>query len=166
MHRALPIKISPGTLCRQPAMTIDVVPTLAKLAGAALPSHKIDGLDIWPLLAGQAGAESPHEAFYFFWNRELQALRSGKWKLHFPYEYATLAGAHGGQNGKPTSYKKTKIGLSLYDLEADPAETVDVAKNHLVVLQRLQTLGAKIRADLGDSATKQEVTGVRPARRD
>jgi arylsulfatase A-like enzyme len=161
-----PSKIPPGTVCRQPAMTIDVVPTLAKLAGAALPNHKIDGLDIWPLLAGQAGAESPHEAFYFFWNRELQSLRSGKWKLQFPHEYVTLAGAQGGHNGKPASYKKAKIALSLYDLEADPAEAVDVAKNHPVVLQHLQTLGDKIRQDLGDSTTKQAGNGVRPAGRD
>jgi arylsulfatase A-like enzyme len=161
-----PSKIPAGTVCRQPAMTIDVVPTLAKLAGAALPNHKIDGLDLWPLLAGQTGAQSPHEAFYFFWNRELQALRSGNWKLHFPHEYATLAGAPGGQNGKPTSYKKAKIGLSLYDLEADPGETVDVAKDHLAVVQRLQILGDRIRQDLGDSITKREGSGIRPAGRD
>jgi arylsulfatase A-like enzyme len=161
-----PGKIPAGAVCRQPAMTIDVLPTLAKLAGAALPEHKIDGLDIWPLLEGQAGARSPHEALYFYWNRELQALRSGKWKLHFPHEYASLAGAPGGQNGRPASYQKAKIGLALYDLETDPGETADVAKNHPTVVARLQTLAEEIRQELGDSARKQEGSGVRPAGRD
>ena len=34
-------------------MTIDLFPTIARLVGAALPKHPIDGLDVWPLLAGQ-----------------------------------------------------------------------------------------------------------------
>src|SRR5438876_6911237 len=70
-----PGKIPAGTVCREPAMTLDLLPTLAQLAGAPLPKHKIDGLDIWPLLAGQPGAKNPHEAYYFYWSRELQGVR-------------------------------------------------------------------------------------------
>ena len=83
-------------------MTIDLLPTLAKLAGAELPKRTIDGKDIWPLLPGKPGAKSPHEAYYFYWGRELQAVRSGKWKLHFPHEYRTLKAA--GSGGKPGPY--------------------------------------------------------------
>src|SRR5205814_4960523 len=62
-----PGKIPAGAVCREPAMTIDIFPTLAKLTGAALPKHKIDGLDIWPLISGQPNAKSPHDALYYYW---------------------------------------------------------------------------------------------------
>jgi arylsulfatase A len=158
-----PGKIPAGTVCREPAMTIDLLPTLAQLAGASLPQHRIDGLDIWPLLAGQAGAKNPHEAYYFYWGRELQGVRSGQWKLHFPHTYPTLAGRPGGTGGKPAPYSQAKTSLVLYDLESDIGETANVADKHPDVVARLQRLADKAREDLGDSATKQEGKGVRPA---
>ena len=59
-----PGKIPAAKVCREPAIMMDVLPTLARLTGARLPQHPIDGLDIWPLLSGARGAKSPHEAFY------------------------------------------------------------------------------------------------------
>src|SRR5260221_3235326 len=79
-----PGKIPAGSVCRAPAMTIDIFPTIARLIGAKLPERKIDGLDIWPLLAAEAGAKSPHEALCFYWLDRLHALRSGRLKLAFP----------------------------------------------------------------------------------
>jgi arylsulfatase A len=143
-------------------MTIDILPTVAKLAAARLPMQKIDGLDIGPLLLGQAAAKSPHEALYFYWNKELQAVRSGKWKLHFPHTYSTLAGKPGGRGGQPANYSPAKTGLSLYDLEADIGETTDVAEKHPEIVSRLKKLADAARDDLGDSATKQDGKGVRP----
>ena len=92
----------PGRECAEPAMTIDLLPTVAKLAGATLPSDRIiDGKDIWPLLAGEAGAKSPHEALYFYWGRELHAVRSGKWKLHLPHPYRTARRPGAGGQDRP-----------------------------------------------------------------
>jgi arylsulfatase A-like enzyme len=142
-------------------MTIDLLPTIARLAGADLPPHKIDGLDIGPLLRGEPNARSPHEALYFYWGRHLQAVRSGKWKLHFPHDYQTLA-VRPGSGGKPARYRTAKIGLALFDLENGPGEAADVADGHPDVVQRLQRLAEQARAELGDSATKQQGTGVRP----
>jgi arylsulfatase A len=157
-----PGKIPAGSVCHEPVMTIDVLPTLARLAGAELPGHKIDGLDIWPLLSGRPGAGSPHEALYFYWDRGLQAVRGGKWKLHVPHAYRTLAGKPGGKDGKPAPYVQAKTDLALYDLENDAGETTDVAARHPDVVERLKKLADKARADLGDSAAKQEGKGVRP----
>jgi arylsulfatase A-like enzyme len=81
---------------------MDVLPTIARLTGAKLPSHKIDGKDIWPVIAGQSGVKSPHEAFFYYQGWTLEAVRSGKWKLHFPHGYRTLAGRPGGTGGMPT----------------------------------------------------------------
>lgn len=157
-----PGRIPAGTVCREPAMTIDILPTLAKLAGAELPKLPIDGLDIWPLLSGQPGAKCPHEALYFYWNRELQAVRAGRWKLHFRHPYITLAGRPAGKDGRPVPYVLTETPRALFDLENDPGETTNLADRNPDVVRRLEALADKARADLGDSATRREGKGVRP----
>lgn len=156
-----PGKIPAGTTCKTPAMTIDILPTIAHLVGATLPDHPIDGKNIWPLIAGEPGAKSPQEAYYFYYGAQLQAVRMGKWKLHFPHGYRTLAGQPGGTGGLPAPYQQASIGLALFDLENDPGETTDVAAEHPEVVARLQALGDRMRADLGDSATKQKGAGLR-----
>jgi arylsulfatase A len=158
-----PSRIPAGTVCREPAMTIDVLPTLAKLAGADLPKHPIDGRDISALVSGRAGAKSPHEALYFYWDRHLQAVRSGKWKLHFPHPYRTMAGQAAGRGGQPGKYAEARTVSALYDLEADVGEQTDVAAKHPEVVERLKVLADGAREELGDSATKQVGRGVRPA---
>jgi arylsulfatase A len=158
-----PGQIPAGTECRTPAMTIDLLPTIAHLTGAKLPEHPIDGRNIWPLIAGEPGAVSPQEAYYFYWGSHLDAVRMGRWKLHFPHEYRTLAGRPGGTGGKPAPYQQAQIGLSLFDMETDPSETADIASQHADVVAKIQALADRMRAELGDSATKQQGSGVRPA---
>jgi arylsulfatase A-like enzyme len=154
-----PGKIPARSVCREPAMTIDVVPTLASVTGTTLPDHPIDGLNIWPLLSGQRGAKSPHEALFFYWDEHLQAIRSGPWKLHFPHSYVKpVPPGNGGQPGKITS---SKIDLALFNLEGDPSETNELSSAHPEVVARLQELARRARAELGDSATKQTGKGVR-----
>jgi len=139
-------------------MTIDLLPTIAKLAGAEAPKN-IDGQDIWPLLANKRGAQSPHDAFYFYWGKELHAVRSGKWKLHLPHPYQHLESAGGG--GKPGRYVKQEIGLSLFDLEKDAGETTNVADQNPEVVKKLMAFVERAREDLGDALTKREGRNVR-----
>lgn len=160
-----PGRIPPASVCREPAMTIDILPTLAKLAGAEMPADRIiDGRDIWPLMSGVSGAKSPNEALYFYWGQALEAVRSGKWKLHFPHEYRTLKGEP-GRDGQPGPYVQGKIGLELFDLENDVGESKDVSAEHPDVVARLQALAEQAREDLGDSATKRKGKNVREAGR-
>jgi arylsulfatase A len=158
-----PGKIPAGTTTNELAATIDLLPTIARLVGADLPSDRIiDGKDIWPLMSGQAGAKSPHEAYYYYWNQELQAVRSGRWKLHLPHAYPSPGEPRGG-GGKPGRAVQKKIDLALFDLEADVGETTDVAAQHPDVVQRLETLAEQARQDLGDSRTQRAGRNVRPA---
>lgn len=158
-----PGKIPAGSVCHEMAATIDILPTIAGLVGVKPPEDRIiDGKDIWPLMSGKPGAKSPHEAYYFYWGRQLQAVRSGKWKLHFPHRYRTLAGRSGGTGGKPVPYSQAKIGLALFDLENDVGETTNVAGRHPEVVERLKALAEKAREDLGDAATKQKGKNLRP----
>jgi arylsulfatase A len=153
-----PGTIPAGSVCDEPAMTIDILPTVAALAEAKLPKHKIDGQNILPLMT-EKDAKSPHEVLYFYYGRQLQALRSGKWKLHFPHGYRTMAGKPGGTGGIPTRYSSAKTGLALYDLDADIGEKTDVKEKFPEVVERLQKLGDRARADLGDGKSGP---GVRP----
>jgi arylsulfatase A len=158
-----PGTIPAGTICKEPAMTIDILPTVSNLIGSKLPQHKIDGKDITPLLKGIPGATSPQEAYFMYYGRELQAMRMGKWKLHFPHGYRTMAGRPGGTGGIPTDYSQAKIGLALFDLSKDIGETTDVKADNPEVLKKMQALANEMRSDLGDSLTKTEGSGLRPA---
>jgi arylsulfatase A-like enzyme len=153
-----PRRIPAGTVCREPAMTIDLLPTFAGLAGAVPPA--VDGRDIGPLLRGEPGAKSPHEALFFYWGAELHAVRSGRWKLHFPHAYRSLK--EPGSGGRPGPYEQKQIGLSLFDLEADPGESKDVAARHPEVVERLTRLAEAMREDLGDSLLKRPARNARP----
>jgi arylsulfatase A-like enzyme len=155
-----PGHIPAGAVVREPVMTIDLLPTLAGLAGAPLPVLPIDGKDIAPLLLGEDGAVSPHEALLFYWGRHLQAVRSGQWKLHFPHRYRSLDGPP-GSGGMPSKYIQRSIERALFDLEADPGETRDLLAEHPEVVARLEALADKARVELGDSATKTKGTGLR-----
>jgi arylsulfatase A-like enzyme len=158
-----PAKIPAGSVSREPAMTIDLLPTIAKLAGAVLPKLPVDGKDIGPLLMGESGAKSPQEAYFFYWGQELQAVRSGKWKLHFPHAFRTLK--EPGKDGKPGPYAPARIEQSLFDLETDVGETKDVAAPHPDVVAKLVALADRAKEELGDTATKRVGKGIRPAAR-
>jgi arylsulfatase A-like enzyme len=109
-----PGKIPAGQVCREVCGTIDLLPTLARLADEKVPTDRvIDGKDIWPLMSGKPGAKSPHKAYFYYRGNNLEAVRSGKWKLR--------------------SRKKTE----LYDLQADISEKNNVAAEHPGVVKRL-----------------------------
>jgi arylsulfatase A len=156
-----PDKIPSNTVCDVPAMTIDVLPTIAKLIKASLPQHPIDGRDIWPLMANEVDAKSPQEAYYFYWGNELHAVRRGPWKLHFAHTYRSLNGEPGGKEGVPAKYENLTIEQSLFNLEDDPGETQNVADQHSEVVKQLITLANQARSELGDG--KQCGSGVRKA---
>ena len=90
-------------------------------------------------------------------------MRSGKWKLHFPHAYRTMAGQAAGAGGTPGRYVESSTELALYDLETDVGERTDVAARNPDVVERLKKLADQAREELGDSATKQVGRGVRPA---
>ena len=136
-----PGKIPAHTTCYELATTMDLLPTLAYLAGMSLsPEHIIDGKDIWPLMSGQPSAKSPHEAFFYYYMEQLQAVRSGKWKLHLPLR-AKWISFEGQTRPSPAQ---------LYDVESDPGETADLVSRRPDIVCRLEALADQARIDLGD----------------
>lgn len=146
-----PGKIPAGSTSSELTATIDLLPTFARLAGADLPKQPIDGKDIWPILSGQKDAKSPHEAFYYYQMDQLQAVRSGPWKLLVPME------AKKRNWGKPEG----KTELKLFNLAQDIHEDNDVAQAHPEVVARLLWLAEKARQELGDGDRAGK--GQRPA---
>jgi len=151
-----PGHIPAARVCDAPLMTIDMLPTIAHLIGAKLPPNKIDGLDITDVLTGQT-KKSPHDVLYFYYHQnDLEALRSGKWKLELAREYRSLNGRPGGKNGRPAKYDSLKIPEpELFDLNADPGEQHDLADKHSDVLKKLLAAADRMRAELGDGLTQQ-----------
>jgi arylsulfatase A len=75
-----PDMITPGTVVSEPIWSPDLMPTVAGLAGATLPTDRIlDGADIVPVLR-QASEQRNECSFYFTW-RQFAALRQGDWKI-------------------------------------------------------------------------------------
>jgi arylsulfatase A len=159
-----PGKIPAGTHCDELASTMDLFPTIARLIGATVPKDRtIDGRDIWPLMAEQSGATSPHEVFYCYYNRELRAVRDRRWKLFFPHRSNTLAGRRGGKDGKPARYDQLDVGHWLFDLKNDLGETTDVAAENPAIVARLEQYAETARVTLGDTLTGRVGSEVRPA---
>ena len=99
--------IPEGSMCQEVAGTIDLLPTFAQIAGAQAPQDRIiDGKNILPLMTGEPGARSPHDAYYYYRGNNLQAVRQGRWKLR--------------EAGKP----------ELYNLREDIAEQKNLAEKH------------------------------------
>ncbi|MFM8415706.1 MAG: sulfatase-like hydrolase/transferase [Planctomycetota bacterium] len=170
----LPGVIPAGTVCATPAMTIDLVPTIATLTGEPLPTdedghvvvkgRRIDGRDVGGLFRGRP-ADPVAQPVYCFWyaDNELQAVREGNWKLLFPHKARTMAGQRPGQDGVPGRYRPLAVGRELYDLATDPGEARDVAAAHPEIVARLESLAERARDDLGDSLTGRQGSGARPA---
>lgn len=147
-----PGHIPPGLVCDEVASIMDILPTFAKLAGAEVPVDRIiDGRDIIPLMFGEPGSRSPYQAFFYYQIDQLQAVRSGRWKLHLPLE----------KKKKNWGEPIPNVPLQLYDLKADISESHDVSKEHPDVVERLLAYAEKAREDLGDVGWQGK--GVRPA---
>jgi arylsulfatase len=162
-----PEKIPAGTTCDTMLMTIDIFPTIAHIVGASLPAHKIDGLDVWPIVAGQPGAVNPHDAYYYYYEvNQLQAVVTGdgRWKLQLPHTYVTLGGHPRAHGGLPAKYeRRTIMKPELYDLVDDLGETTDVAAKYPEIVKRLLGHVERARAELGDSLSKRNGSGLRPS---
>lgn len=160
-----PGKIPAGQVQDQAAMTIDILPTLAKLTDSKLPELKIDGSDIWPLIQGEKSELKPYFAYYN--QNELQAVIYGKWKLVSPHTYRTIPpGTEMRFDGIPVKYSHIKLEkAALFDLSNDQGETTDISSLNPDILNLLNAFADQARADMGDALTGKEGTGNRKAGR-
>jgi len=154
-----PGNIPEGIICDNMAATIDILPTLADITDIELSGNKIDGVSILPLLLGKDTV--PRDAYFYYYGRQLQAVRQGDWKLYFPHTYRSYEGVEPGADGYPGKYGKKSCGLELYNLKDDISETKDLASEYPEIVKQLSLIAEKAREDLGDALTDVTGNGVR-----
>lgn len=131
-----PGKIAPGTTSEQVVAFWDVMPTLAELAGAAVPAG-IDGLSITPALIGPETAGRRQQSHdYLYWEHPargglMQAVRWGDYK---------------GIRSSPDAP------LELYDLGRDVGESTDIAPLHRDVAARIEAIMRHARTEPRDQS--------------
>jgi arylsulfatase A-like enzyme len=135
-----PGTIPPGGTSSELATTMDILPTIARLISAEIPEdHTVDGRDISDTLLGESVAPRHDRPFHYYGrDRQLQAIRLGKWKLHL-------------------------LRNELYDLDQDIGEQLNLAESHPEIVGRLSALAQACRAELGEGETLG--TGCKPAAR-
>jgi arylsulfatase len=154
-----PGRIPRKSVSSEMVTTMDILPTFALLADAEIQGDRtIDGRDVRPILSGDDGARSPHEAFFYYHKERLVAVRSGKWKLMFERNSEVHIATLKERNAR------IKLGPeALYDLENDISESKNVLEQNPAVVERLMALARTMRADLGDENTGWPAANQRPA---
>lgn len=142
--------------------TMDIFPTLADITGASLPPHPIDGKNFFPQLTGQRTGMWPRDEFWYYYNGELRALRSGNWKLIFPHYSISYEGTEPGRDGFPGKYAYFNTGLELYDLENDIGERNNLADTYPEIVKAMAARADNARSELGDQLTGVKGNGIRP----
>jgi len=135
-----PGKIPAGSSSGAITSTLDLLPTLATISGGKTPSDRIiDGKDIWPILNGTT-TDHPRKAFFYYQMDQLQAVRSGDWKLFVAMD------AKKRNWGKPEGRKE----LTLFNLASDIHEDRNVAAENPEIVKQLLSHAEAAREDLGD----------------
>lgn len=158
-----PGHIQPGT-CDEILSSIDLYPSLARLAGAQVPQDRvIDGLDALDVLLGQSET-SPRDTFFYYMCNNLEAVRHGQWKLHVSRrpDAGKPSSAHNGTaNAKPVIDQNVAV-QELYNLEADIGETNNVYTQHPDLVASMMAKVEACRLDLGDAFTRTLPVNQRP----
>ncbi len=109
--------------------TMDILPTLAALAGVKPPEDLVlDGADLSAVLLKNDPGREP--LFFYYEGAEVWAVRKGPWKIHV-------------KTREPASGKPEAVGHDpplLYHLLHDPGEHYDVAAEHPAVVEELLAL--------------------------
>ncbi|MEM7459482.1 MAG: sulfatase [Pseudomonadota bacterium] len=117
-----------GDVSDAPVSGLDILPTLAAIAGAGPDAGStLDGRDIWPVL--ETGAASPHDTLFFFDQDQIAAVRSGDHRLVLRSYYRTIDIPH-----RLFDYPL------LFNLKTDPAESYSLTEREPELVKHLLDL--------------------------
>ena len=131
-----PGEVPAGGVSNEIVHVTDLYPTLARVAGAAVPPDRpIDGVDQLDFLRGRQ-AKSSREGFVYFIKQELRAVKWRDWKMHFVWEPEP----NSGPNHLETPW--------IFNVVQDPKEETDVGNSHSWVRRPLRLLAHEFQEDL------------------
>ena len=128
-----PRSLQGGRICKSPVRYIDVLPTMARLVGAAARGGKpLDGVDVWDQVRGTSTAR-PQSLYSFIGSveREHLALMEDGWKLVRVGQTILRAGS------------ESRAQVYLFRIDEDPFETRNLAGDNPKLVQKMLT---KLRA--------------------
>ena len=143
-----PGMIAPGTSVAQPASSLDVLPTIFRLAGEPLPANRtLDGRDISPLFAPKVFSNSVPEFRFFYTDARntVSGVREGAWKLHARI-YTQIG----------DDYGYTNVSLShplLFQVEHDFGERFNLSAEEPARVKALQDAITAFKQQAGTEGT-------------
>jgi arylsulfatase A-like enzyme len=144
-----------GTVCGELTGTLDVLPSIAAILGAPLPSgRKIDGLDASALWMGTASRSPRTEFLYYTAQGDIEGLRQGNWKLLVKKpEPPRQSQAKGKQKGTGEGTANVQaLTVLLFDLEKDLGEQNNLAATHPEVVHRLRARMEELDTEVAENA--------------
>ena len=140
------------------ATSMDVFPTISDLIGLPLPTDRVyDGISLTSMMDGKNPTRDLDEPFYYYNCENLQAVKKGKWKLHFA---RTKAEAPFWDKGKEFFNISKPV---LYNIVNDINERADVADRYPDVVAELSQLRSQMQSKLGEHmhrGSEQRATGT------
>lgn len=122
--------IKPSQVISSMATTMDIYTTIINMTKGAVPTDRVvDGKDIMPMLTNKA--DKVGDEFFYYDAAQLFAVRKGPWKLHLK---TTDVG-----NGNITVH----VAPMLFNLETDPSEVHNVAKDNPEIVKQLREVAAQ-----------------------
>lgn len=144
-----PGKIKANGVSSALATTMDLLPTFAKLSGVALPKDRmLDGMDISDLLFGKK--DKVRNMIYYYINENLYAVRKGSWKAHFT--------THPSYSREAPLLHDPPL---LYNIDVDPSEKYNVAREHPDIIEDLKKEYEKQKAVIAAPAQMDKI--IQPA---
>nr|XP_020659409.1 arylsulfatase A [Pogona vitticeps] len=137
-----PGHITPG-VTHELASTLDVLPTVAALAGVPLPNVTLDGYDLSPVLFGNG--KSPRQTMFYYPPAPSEllgvfAVRYKKYKAHFFTQGAFHSGMTPDADCHGTALLTAHEPPLLFDLDSDPAENYNLLQGSSVAPDLLAVL--------------------------
>jgi|GEM_PF-2067231 len=131
-----PGRVKPATVLEM-GSTLDLLPTLCGLAGAAVPADRVyDGQSLAPVLNGTG--KSPRTEMFYYHGTRLFAVRKGDYKLYY-YKNNPV--------GYPEKIEKLE-NHTLYNLQHDPSERFDLAAKQPEKVKEIDALARAHQASM------------------